>query len=366
MALQYDFVPGLDISALASVTQAQLLQMISQIAPLSNIGGIICQTATPDVASNPRFARYVWLDSNTSPPIAKVYNGAAWVSWSVGAAGITEAMIAAEAVKLASMKKSEATAYQIMRKNAANTAFEYVSPSQIIPTGQLEPSALNVSMLGATLMYLKKDNLGNVAFSDPNLADFPSTSKLPVINIANQGLGAYCAVLVHRFGAGNPEWLDSASDLLFGGNSIDLTKLGSTGSLNDGDLIQFDGATSFFVTKSPLEVIAAGVFTTVGAAFASTTLTHSLGVKPRFVKIFARCNAGGGDIGYAQYNDIPISTIVDVNQQPVGARITANTIEIIPPIAAGVITQLTTTNCGTGAVANMTHASWKWGCIVMK
>jgi len=73
MASQYDLLAGLDITALSSVSQSQLLQMVNQAAPLPNIGGVIYDTITPDVASNPRFARYFWLDSSSTPPTIKIY-----------------------------------------------------------------------------------------------------------------------------------------------------------------------------------------------------------------------------------------------------------------------------------------------------
>jgi len=65
MSAQYDFTTQLDPTSLASVTAAQLLQMFQTLTPLTNIGGVIYGSTTPDIANNPRFARYLWIDTST-------------------------------------------------------------------------------------------------------------------------------------------------------------------------------------------------------------------------------------------------------------------------------------------------------------
>lgn len=82
---QYDQQAGLDVSSLPSVSQSQLLQMINQSAPLSNIGFVLCFAGDaagaagvgfPDVTNNPRFIRYIWIDTqNPLSPSIKKYSG---------------------------------------------------------------------------------------------------------------------------------------------------------------------------------------------------------------------------------------------------------------------------------------------------
>lgn len=83
--MAYDVISGLDISSLASVTQAQLVQMVNQIAPLSNVGFVLAFDGAaagaagvgfPDVTTNPRYVRYLWIDTqNRSAPVLKRYSG---------------------------------------------------------------------------------------------------------------------------------------------------------------------------------------------------------------------------------------------------------------------------------------------------
>src|SRR5689334_24837608 len=93
MAQQNDLAAGFDVSSLSSATQAQLMAMVNQAAPLSNIGFLVVMdglaagaagTGFPDVTNNPRFVRYIWLDTNPSgvtpvnraSPVFKRYIGA--------------------------------------------------------------------------------------------------------------------------------------------------------------------------------------------------------------------------------------------------------------------------------------------------
>ena len=106
MNTQNDIQAGFDISPLSSITQAQLLQMINQAAPLTNIGFAIYGSTTPDVVNNPRFARYLWIDTSTIGPTTqatpKYYNTvtATWNSVTVPSASITAIQLAAHVTAL--------------------------------------------------------------------------------------------------------------------------------------------------------------------------------------------------------------------------------------------------------------------------
>src|SRR2546422_359553 len=136
-ASQYDVIPGFDISSLVSATQLQLMQMVSQLAPLSNIGGVIVfsgggGTDWPGVVNNPRFKRYVWIDTATVPPIAKIYDAsgadayANWTQIALPDGAVTTAKLAALAVTVA--KIAVGTARYILRTNVAGTAVEFANP----------------------------------------------------------------------------------------------------------------------------------------------------------------------------------------------------------------------------------------------
>mgnify|MGYP003347037721 FL=1 len=159
MSAQYDFIAGLDISSLSSVTQAQLMQMINQISPISNIGGVIYQPGSnlntsipagtlgsPNVNDNPRFKRYIWLntyDSVNNAPTPYYYNDANsnWISTSVAAGSITNTSINASA-GIAVTKLAYGSSRQILRTNQSGNAAEYVAPSGIFSNGELPVVAL--------------------------------------------------------------------------------------------------------------------------------------------------------------------------------------------------------------------------------
>jgi len=102
MAVQFDFSSGLDLSGLTSVSQAQLMQAINQLAPLSNIGGVLYGTAAQFdaafIADNPRCIRYILLDTSTTPPTPKYWDISgtpAWEPVTVADASVTAAKLAA-------------------------------------------------------------------------------------------------------------------------------------------------------------------------------------------------------------------------------------------------------------------------------
>jgi hypothetical protein len=94
MSARHDIIVGIDVSSLSSVTQEQLVQMVNEAAPLSDIGFCLFGTTTPDVANNPRFARYIWLDTSSVPPVPKFYNSDNG-TWVVGSTDLTDLSIVA-------------------------------------------------------------------------------------------------------------------------------------------------------------------------------------------------------------------------------------------------------------------------------
>jgi hypothetical protein len=101
---QYFVQAGLDPSALSTITAEQLLQMFSQMVPLSNISFNVKQAGTsaatvipqgtlgsPSVGDTPEFARFIWLNSYTNPPTPYYYDSAEekWKKGEVPDASIT-------------------------------------------------------------------------------------------------------------------------------------------------------------------------------------------------------------------------------------------------------------------------------------
>jgi predicted ribosomally synthesized peptide with SipW-like signal peptide len=103
------------------------MQLVAQLGPLDNIGGVVCMSgaaaAHPDVTNNPRFARYLWIDTQLLPTVIfKLYDGtgdtyAAWSSVTVADAGVTAAKLANYAVTI--LQSDEASSKIAYRYDAA-------------------------------------------------------------------------------------------------------------------------------------------------------------------------------------------------------------------------------------------------------
>lgn len=222
MAVENDILTGLDISSLTSVQQSQVLQMINQAAPLVNKGLIIYQSsavAAPDVVNNPRYARYIWLDTVTNPPTPKIYDGAAWQSLIVGAGSIVNSMISAVAA-IAITKLAFGTARYIVRTNAAGNAVEYVNPNAIFTNDDVPLSAINSTAAPALVKsYLQRNaTTGITSFQQVAFADFAAGDLLGVTKIASGVNGQVLGTVT-----GAAAWADLAT--LIQPNSIGADKL---------------------------------------------------------------------------------------------------------------------------------------------
>ncbi len=306
MAQQYDFNAGVDISALTSITQAQLMQMVQQIAPLSNIGGILYQSTTPDVANNARFARYIWLDSTTAPPVAKYYNGASWTAVAVSALSITNAEVSATAA-IAVTKLAPGTARYVLRTNAAGTANEFVTPASALNSNEL--GVIKLTAAGSD-SYLKTvsgvsqwvDQTTERAAIASALSNLSPTVRAPGSN--NTLLGTNGSGVVGFAAIGS----------LLANNAIGLNLL-AVGGATTGQFLRFDGSAwgplSLGLTK------ASGALTSDALANASLeTLAHGLGTAPKNVAFFLVNNTGGAVDGWSNAEEVPAYAVLASDNLP--------------------------------------------------
>lgn len=219
-AAQFDFEPGFDLSSLTSATQEQVMQALSQIGPLSNIGGIIVMsggggTDWPGVTNNTRFKRYIWIDTYNSPgtpPTIKIYDQsgadayANWISATLADGSVVLAKLGAKAVR--SDKMSEAnpaggnwTARWLCRINAAGNGVEYCNPNAIFNASELPRTAIDVSGAPAGSSFLKYDaSGGTTAWAKPTFSDISGTlgiSSITPSGTNNQVLGTIGGVTVY-------------------------------------------------------------------------------------------------------------------------------------------------------------------------
>lgn len=180
MPAQYDYNPGLDLSALTSATLAQIVQAIAQITPLENIGGVIKQAGTsqaatiaqgtggsPSVSDNPRFERYLWINTFAMPPVPYYYNSTSgnWTSVTIAAASVGPTQLAAHATILDHFfndtAANAAQAGKILRFDSAGDLIEAVTLATILVANSVPLTAIDKSGAAdfSVLAYRTSDGL---------------------------------------------------------------------------------------------------------------------------------------------------------------------------------------------------------------
>jgi len=325
MSVQYDVLAGLDITGLSSVTKAQLLQMINQLAPLPNIGGVIVMSgaagAHPDVTNNARFIRYIWLDTQTANSVLlKIYQGtypsdvyADWSTVAIADNSITAAKLANYAVSILNGSGASKIAYRqdaasdvtkanyLLRLDANGQYVEIIAAATVVNGVTLNPAKLDVSTAS---------NL-NVLSYDSSLGYAVWKAISVVAAIADNSL-AYSKLLTG--GAGTEGWLFrlnpttkipevvvnndlTATSNLFANHSIRLITLDVTAAATN-DVIQFDGTN--WVRRTPCFLAPTAGGTVIPGADGVQSVAHGLGAAPRNFQMIVVCNDAGGDNGYAQ------------------------------------------------------------------
>lgn len=365
MALQYDINAGFDPSSLSSLTAAQFLQMIQQAEPLGNIGGIIYQNTAPDVANNPRFKRYIWLDTTvtTAPPVAKYYDidesagaGAAanWIAISISALSITNSEISATA-EIEVSKLADGTANQVIRTDAAGTGVEWVTVSTLlaalndaVPLTAIDDAAAVgaesfLRRVGSTVVW--KTFTETVTAIQAALNGVAPTVITPGTN--NTVMGTNGAGVVG---------FDTIDNIL-ANLAISLTKI-SLGGASANDILRCDGTNWVKVTPS-LRLVASdtansGIDAGAMGGAAIFTVPHLLGGVPKLVRVVCRCNTI--DNGYAVGDELELGALriaaSSFNSSSVSTDGTNVTVTLVSAAGNDI------PNKGTGTYAVMTEASW--------
>jgi len=305
MAAQYDFQSGVDLSALSSVTQAQLMQAINQIAPLSNVGGIIAQATAPDIASNARFARYVWIDTSAVPYTLKTYQSGAWTASTVGTNAINAAtQIVDDTITLAKLKSSGATAAQVLTVNTSKVV-AFTNPADVIPSGTLPVASIN-AVAPANGSFIRK------ASGAASWVTYDPTDDVDGLLLEKLETGSANQIIAADSG-GTAIWKsnnDVSSNFLPAGSNtvgIKLSKL-CNNSATSGQVVLSNG--SNLIVSSPYYDIFSTNATVVSPSNLDTAgwhgaVAHGRAGVPKLIKLMLRCNDDDttGDSKYA-LNDL--------------------------------------------------------------
>lgn len=307
----YDFLEGLDPSVLSTISGSQLLQMIRNATPSASRGLIICDNATPDTTTYPRYKRYKWIKPSENNAITRHWDESVsdWVEDSVPNDSIDTDKLQDESVTLPKLYNPNdiTKAGFLIRVNAAGTGFELWEL-------QFANNSIDIQAIG----------LG-------------TTNEFPHVN------------------AGGTAWeFLSADEIanLFSSGSIDASVLATSGSA--GSLIYYNGSLLRFVPLAPgsngdvLTVVAGlpawstpsaailssestSTLQNVPAAAGVVTYAHGLAQVPKLVTITMVCISADGS--YSVNDELPISCFNlesgGAIDYPVGVRMDSTNIKII-------------------------------------
>lgn len=336
MSEQKYFLAGLDLSALTSTSQEQIMQAINGMEPLDNIGVLVVGTVRPDITNNPEMINSLWLDITTaSNPVLKRYVASrtvlvdadlSWEAVAIADSSITTAMITARSstggVNIAKLKinadYSAGSAYFILRASSDGKYVEAVSLDTALSDGG--GVAFNrISTTGIGTGKFLRAVAGALAYGyiDP-ANDINSTigNRIPAPTCISPGTALY---LLRTNSAGTaPEWIAATDATLL----FNLTQLNSGGA-STNDILRFDGTNWVKVTPS-LRMVAgdainSGVNSTSGDTNAGTVaattggnpaqhlIAHGLTTTPKLFRVVAICTST--DAGFAVNDEIDIMSI---------------------------------------------------------
>ena len=324
MSAQFDFNAGLDPSALTSITQAQLLQMIQQIVPLSNIGGVIFQAGTslgttiaqgtggsPDVTNNPRFARYLWLNTfsaASAAPTPYYYDASTgnWTLVSVAAGSIVNASISATA-EIAVSKLADGGANEIISTNADGVTVNWTSIASLlaalndsVPLTAIDDTAA----VGAT-SFLRRDGSTVVwkTFAETVTAIQAALSGVAP-SVFTPGSNN---TLLGTNGSGVVAFNTPAN--ILANEAITLALIAQGGASSRQVLLNTGSA--WAPTTIPFTRSSGAVTSDALAAGSLETLPHTLTIAPKLIDVFLVNNTGGAVEGWAAGEEIPIYSVND-------------------------------------------------------
>ena len=321
------FVEGIDPTSTFGGYASVLLQLIREAKPSSTYGMILFDTTAPDVTgANAWRKRSIWVSLlNPAQPTVNVYRESApgWVNVNdvISPNTITTAMIQNAAVTLAKLSTAGGTANQLIRVNAGETAFEFVSLSSLVTTGSIPVGSLITTGIPAGQFRLASTYGPGVAnwYTAQNVIDniangaIPTDllSPAPAATTRSKFLTGRTADLFATWRFLEPN-VDILNDTLSGGKlqngTVAPIKVESAG-IPDGYLLSKVGgvpdwvaptAVAGSVTQFVTDVASLGTYS--DAANSSTTLNHTLGAMPLMFRVVLRCETNDG--GYVNGDEI--------------------------------------------------------------
>jgi len=321
MAVEKDILAGLDLSSITSPTKAQVIQAINQLAPLANKGFLIVSDTEPDVASNSRYTRYLWIDiTDPTLPNVKAYStsgGGTWISTGLAADAVIQAYIGQYEVSIydtdGSTKKISLKGHTggvatvdgtkvgyILRIDSAGSAVEIAPLSTILTSGVVPITAIAA---GTNNQFLRMDGT-TVTWETVSPVDEISDETIALAKLDGDGNANYL-IVQNSTGAGiTAKSVDTMISSYLSAGGLALSKIAQS-SATTGQVIQWSGSawapaslangtTEFFSAES-----STGTLNTAGA---HTFGAHGLSGIPRNLRLVMVCKVT--NLGYSVNDEV--------------------------------------------------------------
>lgn len=319
MSQENDLIEGLDVVPLASVSQQNVFDFLVKATPSLNKGFVLFQATEPDIASNPRYNRYLWFDTVNLQ--LKRYDPVNLIWTPILTASVTvTTQIDDGVITLSKLDPTEGQPGFIIHKNAVTGDIEWVSLIGVLDVGSLALNLLStlgssegsiIQIVGGVAIWTTQETLASAVLSqltslDPTLLSGAGPNTVLIAD-ANSNIGFF--------------GIDTFFGLIAAG-SLPVDKLSTSGS-SDGYFLKVSAgkpvwqATTFPLTKpiytaDDTNTYNASVGIPLGTAGGFTTetilpFTHSLGGIPKLHRVSIVCTTAEGV--YAVGDEIPIDQL---------------------------------------------------------
>jgi len=163
MSVKQDFIPGLTIGE--CITPAELELLVRNAVPEEQISLFYYGTEAPDVVSNPRYTRYIWIDTNTSVPTRRYWNGTEWAFWGFAPQTLHGSALIDSSVSILALDAGEDNEGKVIRVSESST-FYFTEPVDLFDNNELPVNVLSLgperSILytdGTEVVWTDADNL---------------------------------------------------------------------------------------------------------------------------------------------------------------------------------------------------------------
>lgn len=249
MATRNFFAPGVDPDSVSPwpATQADMEVMFRQMTPATDLGMCIQQSSVPNVVTYTELATFLWLKTTTGE--LHYYDGAGWEKvraiTSVEASDVTGVLDAFTGLG----------ASRVLRRNAANNAYEWVASSSLFSSNSFPVANLaNAAGSGYVVTSTTGGAWTTELFSTLWDTRFGLT-QLPIIQIYDVDGTSTAGQVLKANGAGNaiaPTWIED----LLRDNQTPTDKLNLGGVANAGKYprVNSTGTDLEFVASSAYSV----------------------------------------------------------------------------------------------------------------